>query len=81
MTNTIPRHTTAIIAAEVGITHDLAKYYARQYNLGTLVSARLRLWSDADRDKLKSLTERDTATKHRPPANRMASIRRKERGG
>lgn len=46
-------HTTAQAARELGVSPQLVRRLAARYNLGTLVTPRLRLLSDADLDVMR----------------------------
>ena len=50
-----PRYPTAKVAADLNRTPDNIRFWAEKYDLGTLVTPRLRMWSDADVARLIEL--------------------------
>ena len=66
MTNR-PQYTTAEIAAKLDRDVRTIRMHATRYNLGTLITPRLRLFSDEDVAILEQIKERGPGEKRKEP--------------
>ena len=66
MTNR-PQYTTAEIAAKLDRDVRTIRMHATRYNLGTLITPRLRLFSDEDVAILQEIVERGPGEKRKKP--------------
>ena len=66
MTNR-PSYTTAEIAAKLDRDVRTIRMHATRYHLGTLITPRLRMFSDADLAILQEIVERGPGEKRKKP--------------